>query len=203
MIKKILPGKKMTIFQLILVLEFVMFHVNRRPIGVTTTLEHIRPADILPVWSQSDPATTMKECTKVVTAAKQEFLDKWNVLYKLSILKQGKWFSSNHNLAIGDIVLITDLMTKLGYPRLGRIAKVEKDTMGTERYYHVSYKKNKGFATIKRTAQSLCMIMKRDEQEDQIIDPILFLDEVDLAPASKKQKVIVKFMAAESEITNN
>ena len=110
MIKKILPGKKMTIFQLILVLEFVMFHVNRRPIGVTTTLEHIRPADKLPVWSQSDPATTMKECTKVVAAAKQEFLDKWNVLYKLSILKQGKWTSSNHNLAIGDVVLILSLI---------------------------------------------------------------------------------------------
>ena len=46
------------------------------------------------------------------------------------------------------------------------------------------------------------MIMKRDEQEDQIMDPILFLDEVDLTPASKKQKVIVKFMAVESEITN-
>ena len=35
MIKKILPGKKMTIFQLILLCEFVMFHVNRRPIGAT------------------------------------------------------------------------------------------------------------------------------------------------------------------------
>ena len=193
----------MTIFQLILVLEFVMFHINRRPIGVSTTLEHIRPADILPVWSQSDPATTMKECTKVVTAAKQEFLDKWNVLYKLSLLKQGKWFTSNHTLEVEDIVLITDLLTKLGYPRLGRIAKIEEDSMGTSRYYHVTYKKNKRvFATVKRTAQSLCMIMKRDEQEDQIIDPILFLDDVDLAPASKKQKVIVKFMAAESEITN-
>ena len=75
--------------------------------------------------------------------------------------------------------------------------------MGTERYYHVSYKKNKSFATIKRTAQSLCMIMKKSEQEDQIVDPILFLNEDDLEPASKKQKVIVKFMAAESEITNS
>ena len=105
---------------------------------------------------------------------------------------------------VGDIVLIVDLLTKLGYPRLGRIAKVEKDTMGTERYYHVTYKKNKRvFATVKRTAQSLCMIMKNDEQEGQVIDPILFLDDADLAPASKKQRVIVKFMAAESEITDS
>ena len=34
MMKRILPGKKMTIFQLILVLEFVMFHINRRPLYV-------------------------------------------------------------------------------------------------------------------------------------------------------------------------
>ena len=34
MIKRTLPGKKMTIFQLILVLEFVIFHINRRPLYV-------------------------------------------------------------------------------------------------------------------------------------------------------------------------
>ena len=52
---------------------------------------------------------------------------------------------------VGDIVLIVDLLTKLGFTRLGRIAKVEKDTMGTERYYQVEYKKNKRiFATVKR-----------------------------------------------------
>ena len=101
-------------------------------------------------------------------------------------------------------VLITDLLTKLGYPRLGRIAKIDEDSMGTSRYYHVTYKKNKRvFATVKRTAQSLCMIMKKSEQDDQIVDSILFLNENDLEPASKKQKVIVKFMAAENEITNN
>ena len=167
MIKKILPGKKMTIFQLILLCEFVMFHVNRRPIGATSTLEHIRPADILPVWSQTNPATTMKECTKVVAAAKEEFLERWNELYKLSILRQGKWFNANHTLMIGDIVLITDLMTKLNYPKIGRITKVEKDTMGVERYYLVEYKKYKRvFSSVKRTAQSLCVVMRKDEQEE-------------------------------------
>ena len=99
------------------------------------------------------------------------------------------------------IVLIIDLLTKLSYPKLGRIAKVEKDTMGTERYYQVEYKKNKRvFATVKRTAQSFYIVMKKDEQEGQVIDPILFLDEADLAPASKKQRVIVKLAEKENAI---
>ena len=55
----------------------------------------------------------MKECTKVVEAVKQEFLERWNELYKLSVLRQGKRFNANHTLMIGDIVLITDLMPKL------------------------------------------------------------------------------------------
>ena len=67
---------------------------------------------------------------------------------------------------VGDIVLITDLMTTLNYPMIGRITKGEKDTMGTERYFQVEYKKNKRvFSTVKRTAQSLCVVMKKDEQE--------------------------------------
>ena len=38
---------------------------------------------------------------------------------------------------------MNDIMTKLNYPKIGRITKVEKDTMGVERYYQVEYKKNK------------------------------------------------------------
>ena len=102
------------------------------------------------------------------------------------------------------MVLITDIMTKLNYPKIGRITKVEKDTMGIEKYYQVEYKKNKQFfSTVKRTTQSLCVIMKKEERECQVIDIILFLDKADLAPASKKQRVAVKFMTAESEIIDS
>ena len=143
----------------------------------------------------------MKECTKVVEAAKEKLLERWSKVYKLSILKQGKWFNANHTLIIGDIVLITDLMMKLNYYKIGRITKVEKDIMGVERYYIVEYKKNKRvFSTVKRTAQSLCVVMRKDEQEGPVIDPILFLNEADLASASKKQKVIVKLVKKESAI---
>ena len=40
--------------------------------------------------------------------------------------------------------------------------------------------------------------MRKDEQEGPVVEPILFLNEADLASASKKQKVIVKL--AEKEI---
>ena len=53
---------------------------------------------------------------------------------------------------------------------------------------------------MKRTAQSLCVVMKKDEQEGPVIDPILFLNEADLASASKKQRVIVKLAEKENAI---
>ena len=36
-------------------------------------------------------------------------MEKWEVLYKTSILKQQKWFTSNHNLKEGDNVQILDI----------------------------------------------------------------------------------------------
>ena len=151
----------MTVFQLVLICEVIMYYVNKRPIGMSSTLESVRPADILPVWSKVNPSVSMTGCTKVVESAKQEFLERWNQLYKLSILKQG--FTSNHNLDVGDIVLVTDLLTKLNYPQIGRVTKVDTDHAGFERYFTVEYKKNKkSFSVVKRPAQSLCVVMKKN-----------------------------------------
>ena len=68
-------------------------------------------------------------------------------------------------------------------------------------YYTVEYKKKKKlFSTVKRTTQSLFVVMRKDEEEGPVIDPILYLNEEDLAFASKKQKVIVKLAENESAI---
>jgi hypothetical protein len=72
-IKKIMPGKKMTVFQLALLIENIIFHVNRRPIGCSTTLESIRPADIIPVWSKLNPRAEMAGCAKIIESARTEF----------------------------------------------------------------------------------------------------------------------------------
>ena len=39
LIKKILPGKRMNVFQLILICEFIMYHMNRQPVGISSTLD--------------------------------------------------------------------------------------------------------------------------------------------------------------------
>ena len=121
----------------------------------------------------------------------------------MSILKQGKWFSSNHALEMGDIVLITDLMTKLKYPKIRRVTQIDEDGAGIERYFTVEYKKNKrSFSVVKRPAQSLCIVMKKYELDgDKIVDSVSFLDDNDLTvKKGKKKRAVVKFMTEESEI---
>ena len=133
----------MTLFQLVGCLEYITYTINRRPIGISLSLENVRPADVIPVWSNIDPKTTMMGCTKAIENAQEEFKKKWEELYKISICKQRKWLQSNHDLEAGDLVLILDLKTKLGYPRSGRITNVEKDTSDMKRYYTVEYKNRK------------------------------------------------------------
>ena len=65
LIKKILPGKRMNVFKLIL--------------------------------SKINPSVSMTGCTKIVESAKQDFLERWNQLYKMSIraCRQIKKFNNN------------------------------------------------------------------------------------------------------------
>ena len=145
----------------------------------------------------------MMGCTKAIESAQEEFKKKWEELYKIRILKQRKWLQSNHDLEAGDLVLILDLKTKLGYPRNGMIANVEKDTSGVKRYYTVEFKNGKKFSVVTRPAQSLVIVMKKNEQdEDKVIDSISFLEESDLIVHEKKKKIAVQSTNAESEIVD-
>ena len=112
------------------------------------------------------------------------FSQNWEQLYLNSILKQGKWFASNHQLGIGDLVFIKYLKTNL-LPTLARITAVEKHTNGTERYFVVSYKLKHGkgtkFKTVKREAQSLVLLMTQDEQNN---DENLLRDSLDFLSVS-------------------
>ena len=59
----------------------------------------------------------------------------------------------------------------------------------------VEYKRNKrSFSVIKRPAQSLCIVMKKNEQNgDKIVDSISFLDYSDLTVTKeKKNRAVVK-----------
>ena len=116
LVKALMLGKTLTCIQLYLLIENMMYVINRRPIGSSTTLETVRPADILPVRSKIQLKPSMEVCSEMIEQGRKEFMEKWEVLYKTSILKQQKWFTSNHNLKEGDIVQILDLKGPFNYP---------------------------------------------------------------------------------------
>jgi hypothetical protein len=45
----------MTSFQLLAVCKYITYTINRRPIGISSSLENVKPADVIPVWSKIDP----------------------------------------------------------------------------------------------------------------------------------------------------
>ena len=110
-IKKILPGKKLTMFQLINVLEHIMFRIKKCHIGINSTLDQLelRPSDIIPVYSKLDTKLNMSGCSDAIKSAAEEFKEKWKKLYLTSILRQKKWLTTNHYLQIGDLVQVNDL----------------------------------------------------------------------------------------------
>jgi hypothetical protein len=90
-VKKIFPEKRLTVFQLLNVVEFIQYVVNRRPIGSSSTLECVRPADVIPIWTKLQPSESlMKNCSQVIADALREFRRKWEQLYMSCILRQKK-----------------------------------------------------------------------------------------------------------------
>ena len=83
-----------------------------------------------------------------------------------------------------------------GYPRHARIKETYLDSAGTSRYYQCEYKlSQKKFASVKRTAQSLVLIYKNNEQKEdgeRYLDFIDCISEEDLQHEQKKKKVMVK-----------
>ena len=113
-------------FQLIHVLEHIMYHINQRPIGTTSTLDYLRPCDIIPIYSKLDTGLNMSGCSEVIRMAAEEFREKWKQIYLVSILRQKKWLNTNHSLKIGDVVMINDLLNPQGYPRYAKIKEMNE-----------------------------------------------------------------------------
>ena len=55
-VKKIFPEKRLTVFQTLNIIEYIQHVINQRPISLSTTLESIKCADVVPVWSKIQPA---------------------------------------------------------------------------------------------------------------------------------------------------
>ena len=151
----------------------------------------IKPSDVIPVWSKLQPSECfMKNCSKVIQDAMTEFRSKWENLYKSSVLQQKKWMHTNHNLEKEYVVLILDLKKKFNYLKHGKISRIKTDHIGTERYFHIDYKIGKRTHSVKITAQSLVLILKKSENEEAKISDYLFWCPDKPVDASDKRKRI-------------
>ena len=101
--------------------------------------------------------------------------------------------TSNHELEEQDLVLILDLKNHLNYPRVGQISKIETDNAGVERYFHVTNKdgNKKKDKSVKRSAQSLVLLLKKSEDDKAKISDSLFLcpDTVNIGGEKRKLKL--------------
>ena len=151
-------------------LEKVMFIVNSRPLGLTSTGETFTPLSINPIFSRIDPTIEHENIGILPTYLEKmekyfkQFEQNWFIFYKKNLLAQKKWIHPKRNLKMNDCVLILDLLSKTGYPRLAKIIFVKKDTSGTDRYFHCRYKDERNILrTVIRTPQSLCLILSEEE----------------------------------------
>ena len=82
------------------------------------------------------------------------------------MLRQKKWIDTGYKLSVGDICLIADLLNTYGYPTLARVSDMENDSFGEPRYFKLEYRKRPGakVTTIKRTAQSLILVLECQDQ---------------------------------------
>ena len=138
----------------------------------------------------------MKNCSKVLNEALREFEERWDCLYKFTILQQKKWMRTNHDLAEGDLVLITDLLGKWNYPRHGKVSRIEKDNVGVERYFTVEYKIGNREQLVKRRVQSLVLVLKQAEDvQAKICDALYWFQ-----PDSKEEKRFPKKKAVKVSV---
>ena len=153
-------------------LERVMNIVNRRPIGMKTSMEVITPADLNPYHSGVEGTIESDISTGNIGAYYQlqmenieMFKNKWLELYQRSILAQKKWTEHHNNIEENDLVLILDMVNEFGYPSIAKVVLTRDDSSGTVRYYSVSHKTKKGkdLSTIVRTSQSLVLVLKAKE----------------------------------------
>ena len=192
-VKRLIPNKKLSIFNWLGLLEFITHTINRRPIGLSASGLALTPSDMIPIWSKLDPRN-MLGATRCLQATMTEFKQKWDELYVDSIKKADKWLKTNHELEVGDIVLIKDLGQA---PRLSCIKQILNDTAGTPRYFICQYKIGGKFKEIQRAAQSLCLVLTQKEQKQKsIFDTLMFCD----TPKKLKQRKLTVRTNDEADI---
>ena len=155
------------LFSWMVTCEKIMFLCNRRPIGLSTSLDYICPESLNFLRSNIFPVDSYEEFINEAEENVRKFSEKWYNLYWSQLFKQKKWFKSD-KLENEDILMILDHKNSFNYPTLGRVISIEPGrTIPEDRYYTVEYKDDKGrIRTLKRTSHQLCMILKKNGRLD-------------------------------------
>ena len=159
--------------------------INERPIGLLPSLDNdinvLTPnclllgracADNPGGWQPVD--TSFKTRYSLVSSIGEHFWKKWIELYAPSLVHQPKWFSSQPDLQVGDIVLVADSNALRGTYSLARVMAVHPGKDGRVRTATLVYKRYKigesvreyrGAADvqIKRSVQRLIRLVQIDE----------------------------------------
>ena len=168
----------LTTFNWINLLEKTMNILNLRPIGAKTTGEILCPADIHSFSTgvndtieanihEGNTSAYYKQTLDLL----EDFKKQWFKLYYKTLIQQRKWIDKNNVLEPEDLVLVIDHQSNYGhgYPTLARIVHVDQDNNGIDRYFSCQYRTERGtLKTLKRTPQSLCLVLKK--QEDHCVD---------------------------------
>ena len=207
-VKRILPTKHtLTLAEWFLAFSFSMDLVNKRPIGMSNTMESFSPSSIIPVWSEIEPPATMRGCTEVIQRYKDEFFSNWRMFYMDTVVRQNKWFEDSPHapLQVNDVVLISDLVGSTGYMTMGRVTGTEADTSGHIRYYKVSYKRGDGTKEkcVTRTGRSLVFIFRSTSEncgQEHTADIMARAVLKDIPVPKQKKKVEVKLSDGAAKI---
>ena len=155
----------------ILTAEKIQSFVNSRPISIGNNLEILSPNDVNSLKTKIVLGKNLEEFKHFSDENVKMFVEKWQDLYYSFLFSQRKWTRSDQ-IELGSIVVILDTKNNFGFPSLGVITKIEPGRDGHPRYYFVTHKtKQQQERTLKRTLQSLCLILKNEERIIEMDEP--------------------------------
>ena len=152
----------------------------------------ICPLDLRPLCrpvAEEDNSRSLLSMSDRLKRTEEEFKEAWKELYALSILSLKKWHKDKNTPEIGSLVQVSDIANR---PQLALVESIREDDANHPRYYTISYVNTNGKRKfLERTAQSLCMLLSKEELENEMIrDPIDYLEEGQVENMRKTKKKV-------------
>ena len=185
------PARKLHFAELQYVVEMIEDTVNRRPLGLSRSGAQICPLDLRPLCRPAENnSRSLLSMSDRLRRTEEDFKEAWEQLYSLSILSLKKWNQNQNIPEVGSLIQVSDIC---GKPQLGLVESIRTDGADHPRYFKISYVDRIGKRKyLERTAQSLCLLLSKEELENEIIrDPIDYLEEGQVQNMRKTKKLKV------------